>query len=46
MRITLAECEHRSGAVDFVDDSELVFVEIVRFHLRDEQTKLEVSAAN
>jgi len=43
---TLNERELDSDAVDRVGDSESVLVEVVRFHFADEQTELEVSAAD
>jgi len=43
---TLDKCELCSCAVDLVGDRQLVSVEITRLHFTDEETELEISAAN
>jgi len=44
--LTFDECEFYDVNVDLVGDSEPVLAEVMRFHFRDEQTELEVSAAD
>jgi len=44
--LTFDECEFCRINVDLVGDSEPVLAEVVRFHFTDEQTELEVSAAD